>query len=123
MPPKKLNQISGMPQIRVALGGWQLPITLKKLNQVMVNGFTQNTYTNINFKGVVQPLSPRKIMLKPEGERAWTWLQIHCYGSTMNLDVGDKIIYNDVRYKIMNNNDYTANGYEEYECILDFQGT
>lgn len=74
---KNLNDISGMPQMRRAFAGWTKQITLTRVAQKVVNGLVIDSTTQFSFKGTIQPLNPKAIMLKPEGQRAWTWLQIH----------------------------------------------
>ncbi len=109
MPPKKINQISGMPQISAAFAGWETSITLVKITQTIVEGFVQDAETEVTFKGVIQPLMPKAIALKPEGQRDWGWLMIHCFTGALNLSTNDKIIYNSQRYKVMAIRDYTLN--------------
>lgn len=142
-----LNKISGMPQLVNAFNGWASNITLYKRTQVIIDGLVRygampsrwdepNEYydtqgvkwdspippvTKISFRGVIQPLSPKQIALKPEGQRAWEWLQIHCLSGSLNLTTNDQIIYNGQDYKIMATNDYSLNGYIEYHLIRDYQ--
>lgn len=142
------NRVSGMPQIGAAFAGWLQVITIKKRNQTVVDALVTygapatwdgsgdadawdvpgETYdkplppvTAITFKGTIQPLSPKLIALKPEGQRAWEWLQIHCFSGPLNLRNNDQIIYNGKDYKIMGINDYSLNGFIEYHAIEDYQ--
>ncbi len=110
-----------MPKITAAFNGWGSAITLQKVVQTVVNSFVTETITPVTFQGVIQPLSPRAIQLKPEGQRSFEWLQIHCYSSRVNLDNNDRIIYNGKRYKIMANNDYSNNNYIEYHAVKDYE--
>lgn len=117
-----LNQISGMPQINPAFSGWQTPITLIKITQVTdSNGIVTNNQTSMTFQGVIQPLSPQQVMLKPEGQRAWTWLQIHCFSGPQNLTTNDLVTYNGIEYKIMGVLDYSLDNYIEYNLIKNYQ--
>ena len=118
---KTLDQLSGMPQMRVAFGGWTQPITLQIIEQTVVDGFVIDVPRNFTFTGTIQPLSPNKIMLKPEGQRAWEWLQIHCIASSEALKPNDRIIYNDRKFKIMAQNDYSLNNFIEYHAVLDYE--
>lgn len=119
---KKLNQISAMPQMEAAFSGWAIQITLVVISQIVdANGFVTNSERNISFEGTVQPLEPNKIMLKPEGQRSFEWLQIHCLDRNANLNTNDRIVYNSQKYKIMAKNDYSLNNYVEYHAIQDYQ--
>lgn len=119
----KLSDRHAGPQITTALNGWESKLILVRITQSVVNdGLVQENAQQIEFSGVVQPLSPKQLLLKPEGERAWTWLQIHVMNnSPMNLNDNDRIMYRGRKYKIMARNDYTANGYMEYHAVEDFQ--
>ena len=117
-----LGSISGMPQISAAFCNWGVPLLLVRISQQIVNGFVQEYPQEIPFHGVVQPLSPKQLMLKPEGERAWTWLQVHVQASSpVKLTPNDRFMYNCQKYKVMARLDYTANNYVEYHAVQDFQ--
>lgn len=77
--------------------------------------------TAITFRGVIQPLQPKTIALKPEGQRAWEWLQIHCFSGPLNLDDDDQIIWQGRNYKVMGVYNYELNGYIEYHLVRDYQ--
>ncbi len=118
---KPLNHYSGMPQISSAFMGWMTNITLGLITQEIIDGLTVDTQTDITFKGVIQPLKPQEIALKPEGLRDWIWLQIHCFSGILNLEPNDRIIYNGVKYKVMGIKDYSLDNYIEYHVIQDYQ--
>ncbi|MCK5591648.1 MAG: hypothetical protein KAI72_06810 [Candidatus Pacebacteria bacterium] len=117
---KTLNQTSGMPKINCAFAGWQTNISVLVITQEIIDGFATDFEKTIEFKGVIQPLSPRKIMLKPEGQRAFEWLQVFCASMTLILKPNDKIIYNEKRYKLMADNDYSQSNFKEYHIIRDY---
>lgn len=112
-----------MPQMRAAFGGWTTKITMIKRSQSVVNGLVIETDHPLTFKGTVQPLSPRSLMLKPEGQRSWTWLQVHCLASTaLNLKPNDRVVFNGELFKVMADLDYSLNNYIEYHLVKDYQG-
>lgn len=119
---KTLNQITGMPQMEAAFAGWANDITLTVVTQtVQSTGFISNVENTINFKGVIQPLQPNQIALKPEGQRSFKWLQIHCLDRIINLNTNDRIVYNGEKYKVMARKDYSLNNYIEYHVIEDYE--
>lgn len=118
---KKINEISNMPQMGAAFSGWQTSVTITKITQEVVKGLLTSTEVDYTFKGVVQPLNPKSIELKPEGQRAFTWLQIHCFSGNLNLIPNDRIIYNGVTYKVMDIWDYSLNNFIEYHIIQDYE--
>jgi len=118
---KPLNQQSNMPQIVDALSDWQDPITLGVVTQTWSEGDKVETVSQITFTGVIQPLSPKQLSFKPEGERAWKWLQIHDYTGELNLKTDDRIYIDSDKYKVMAVNDYTRNNYIEYHVVRDYE--
>lgn len=119
---KTLNQISGMPQMAAAFAGWMKAITLVRIVQTVdASGFVTNTSTTIKYNGTIQPLDPEQIKLKPDGQRSWQWLQIHAFAGSLNLVTNDRIVFNGVKYKVMNIYDYSLNNFIEYHLIQDYE--
>lgn len=120
--PKKLNEINFMPQMKAAFAGWFSTITLTQIAQVVnADGYMEEKETNIVFKGVIQPMSAEELMLKPDGQRSFEWLQIHCLAGSLNLKTNDRIVYNTRIYKVMSVKDYSLNNYIQYDIVEDFQ--
>lgn len=119
--PKTLNNMSGMPQMGAAFSGWTQSMSVIVISQTVVDGLVVEKSTSRSFNGVIQPLGPKQLMLKPEGERGWQWFMIHCLDSTLDLDINDKIQYNGTLYKVMAVNNYQLNNYIEYHVIADYQ--
>lgn len=109
-----------MPRMAPAFGGWQRKITLQRRIQSVCDGLVETKNVPFTFRGTIQPLSPKQVELKPEGQRQWEWLQIHCQ-SFNKLDGTDQIIYNGKIFKVMGVNDYNQNGYIEYHLVFDYQ--
>lgn len=118
---KLLNEITGQPQVGGVLNGWMSRICIGILRQNIVDGMPIEIINNFNFVGMIQPLSARKLELKPEGLRAFKWLQIFCQSGQLELKEGDKITYGGERFKLMADSDYRNNGYVEYHVIKDYE--
>lgn len=116
-----LKSLSGMPQLDSALTGWEVPLTLVKVFQDIVEGDAVFTEQQINFMGCWQPLRDEELQFKPEGQRSWQWIWIHAKSSELNLQTADKVIFNDKRYKVMSVKDYSLNGFVEYQLIRDLE--
>lgn len=114
---------SGMPQMDTTLCGWEVPLTLVKVVQSVVEGDLVTTETQINFKGVWQPLRDEQLELKPEGQRSWEWIWIHAVASQLNLETADKVMFNNKRYKVMQKKDYGLNSFVEYQLCRDYEET
>ena len=114
---KKLNQLSGMPKMKVAFSGWKSDITLTVITNNIVDGFNTPTETLITFKGTVQPLSAEALELKPDAQRGFEWLQIHVELDKQALSIGDDIDYGGKRYRVKAKKDYSLNNYIEYHIM------
>jgi hypothetical protein len=116
-----IGPLSGMPQMRAAFSGWMQPVKLRRVTQSVCDGLVTDNIQDIIFRGTIQPLSPKQIALKPDGQRAWEWLQIHCLESIADLNINDRIVFNGKFYKIMGQFGYSLNNYIEYHCVRDYQ--
>jgi hypothetical protein len=112
---------TAMPQQRASIGRWAQRMTFTLRTQSIIDdGLVNYTEEDITFRGVLQPLAPKEIMLKPEGQRAWTWLRLQCFSKT-RFNVNDQVTYNGTLYKIMAESDYTLSGSREYHVVRDYQ--
>ena len=108
-----------IPKIQFALNGWESPITLIKITQIIVDYEAVNIEENINFDGVIQLLTDEALKIRPLEERSWEWLMIHTR-TNIKIFTGDLIKYNDKNYKVMFEKDYNLNGYYEYHLVKDY---
>lgn len=112
---------SGMPQMAHVLDGWEVPLTLVKIIQDVVDGDLVYSEIRFNFRGVWQPLRDEQLELKPEGQRSWEWIQLHVKsGSELNLETADKVIFRNELFKVIEKKDYSLNGYVEYQLCKDY---
>lgn len=112
---------SGMPQMDTTLVGWEVPLTLIKITQGIVDGDLVTTEKTINFQGVWQPLKDEALELKPEGQRSWEWIWIHAKASQLNLETADKVLFKNKRYKVIQKKDYGLNSFVEYQLCRDYE--
>lgn len=118
---KNRSLTNNMPNMAETLTGWEVPLTLIKITQSIIEGDAVKTETKINFMGVWQPLRDEQLISKPEGQRSWEWVWIHAKSGQLNLKTQDKVIFNSKRYKIMSVKDYSLNGFVEYELVRDYE--
>lgn len=112
---------TSFPNMANTLNGWEVPLTLVRIKQDVVEGEAVKTEEFVRFLGVWQPLRDEELQFKPEGQRSWEWIWIHAKSGTLNLETQDKVIFNDKRYKIMNVKDYSLNGFIEYQLVRDYE--
>jgi hypothetical protein len=67
------------------------------------------------FEGNVQPMSPRKLMIKPEGQRKFKWWELF---TDLEMAV-DTIIKdrNGLQYRVMASSDWSQAGFYQYQLI------
>lgn len=118
---KNINAALAFPNMATTLYSWEVPLTLEKVIQDVIEGDLVTTTQQIDFKGVWQPLKDEALQFKPEGQRSWEWIWIHAVSSTLNLETADKVIFNQKRYKIVEKKDYSLNGFVEYQLVRDYE--
>lgn len=118
-----LNQNSGtVPDMSGALLNWFQAMTFGLITKATVGFQVVETASEINFQGVWQPLSGRELMLKPEGQRAWSWWWLHADPS-LNLKVDDIVVYKTKQYRVMSKKNYELYQYVEYHLVTDWTGS
>ncbi len=118
-----LNAKAGtVPDVGGAMRDWFQPMTFSRVSKATVAFQVVETAYDTNFRGVLQPLSGRNLQLKPEGQRAWTWLQLHADPS-LTLDVDEVVTYLGVQTRIMSQKDYRLYGFVVYELVQDWTGS
>ena len=118
---KNRNLQNGMPNMANTLNGWEVPISIIKITQSIVDGDVVKGEEQIDFMGVWQPLRDEELQSKPEGQRSWEWYWIHAKSGALNLQTQDKIKFQGKRFKVMAVKDYSLNGFVEYHIVRDYE--
>ena len=117
-----LSSMTNMPQMNTTLIGWQAPLTLQKVIQSISEGDKVETYQTFNFKGVWQPLKSEELQSIPDmGMRSWEWIWLHVEAGSLNLETGDKVVFLNKRFKVMQVKDYSLNSFVEYMLCRDYE--
>ena len=118
-----INARSGsVPDVSGAMTDWFQPMTFTRVVKTVVGFQAVETPTPTDFRGVIQPLGARQLLLKPEGQRAWTWQTLHADPS-LKLDVDEVVTYLGVQTRVMARKDFSLYGYVEYEIVQDWTGS
>lgn len=118
-----LNAAAGtVPNVGGALLDWFQPMVFGVVTKIVTGFQVQETASAISFRGVIQPFSARQLQLKPEGQRAWTWLWLHSDPS-LKLNVDDIVTYLGKQTRVMAQTDYTLYGYLDYHLVQDWEGS
>lgn len=110
----KNRAVGNLPNMSQTIIGWFQPVTFITLQKTVNDDFEEVvTETPVNTQGVVQPPKPEVIEIQPEGIRNWEWLEIHSLPN-LQLNINEYVIYNGLRYKVMQKSNYAAYGYMHY---------
>ena len=115
-------QTGTVPDVSGAMQDYFQNITMSQIVKSVVGFQAVETLTTWSFFGVIQPFTPRQLMLKPEGQRAWTWITLHAEPS-VTLQVDDIMIWNGIQTRVMSRQDFTLYGYLLYELCQDWVAT
>lgn len=110
-----------VPDVSGALRDYFQYLVFTKVSKI-VSGFqVVETPYPINFRGVIQPFTKRQLLLKPEGQRAWSWFTCHS-DPVLTLQVDDVVLWNGKQTRVMGRTDYALYGFVEYELVQDWEG-
>lgn len=113
------DSFNTLPDVSDVLPDWFQKLTFQLVLKEQSDYETVETLTTIETQGVRQPMSAQKLELKPEGQRAWKWETIHCLPD-VKLNVDDIIIFNGVKYRVMQKWNWSEYGYLEYEICQGY---
>ncbi len=112
-----------VPDVSGALTDWFQPMTFESLVKTQVGFQAVETPTVYNFQGIIMNFTERQLMLRPEGERAWTWLLLFA-DFTLELQVDDVVLYKGVQTRVMGREaHYDIYGYVTYKLCQDWTGS
>lgn len=111
-----------VPDVSGGLKDYFQPMTFTLVGKQVVDFQALETPTNVTFQGVIQPFSERQLLLKPEGQRSWTWYTLHA-DPVLTLQTDDVVLYLGVQTRVMSRKDFTIYGYVEYTLVQDWTGS
>lgn len=114
------NSFNTLPNVSEVLPDWFQKMTFDVVTKTIVNYEVVEVLTTISTEGVRQPMSAQSISIKPEGQRAWKWETLHCLPN-VKLNIDDIVIFNGVKYRVMNQWNWDEYGYLEYEICQAYE--
>lgn len=115
------DKCGDIPDVSGALTSYYQNLVFELVTKTVSGYQVVETPTIINFRGVVQPFTERQLLLKPEGQRAWTWFLIHS-DPVLTLNVDDVGLFKGVQTRVMSRKDYGLYGFVEYHWVQDWTG-
>jgi hypothetical protein len=120
-------QTGTIPNMRDTMADWFQYLIFAKVTKTTEAFQVVETMTEISFWGTIQPLNPRELKLLPEGERAWSYFQIHAQsepgGALISLNVDDVGIFLGKQTRVMSRKDYALYSYTELVFLQDWTGS
>jgi hypothetical protein len=110
-----------VPDVSGALQDYMQPMVFEHLQKTVVGFQNVETPVPINFQGTSQPFTDRQLLLKPEGQRAWSWFLLHA-DPTLTLQVDDVVIWKGKQTRVMSRKDFDLYGFVEYHLVQDWAG-
>lgn len=106
------------PNMDAAFWNWTRPSDLQLVTTVVANYETTEMPTvTVPFQGVLEPIHPRKLMVKPENQRRWKWWDLW---TTKLLELNNIIIDGENKqYRVMSVIDWSNGRYRQYELVQD----
>ena len=112
---------TGLPQMGEVLPSWFQPMTFTLVTKSLVDYEVQEVLVTVTTQGVRQPMSAQELAIKPDGQRGWKWETIHCLPN-VKLKLDDIIIFDTVKYRVMQKWDWSEYGYLEYHICQAYEG-
>jgi hypothetical protein len=120
---RPLNVQTGtVPDVSGALKDNFQNLSFDLVTKTVVGFSVQESTTPVSFWGLVQPFTTRDLLIKPEGQRAWTWLWIFAE-PVLKLQVDDVLVFLGKQTRVMSRKDFTLYGYVSYACVQDWTGS
>ncbi len=109
-----------VPNLFDGIRDWMQNMQFGKITRTnQINGLAKEITTPVNFQGFIQPLKFRELLLKPEGQRAWSWYDLYADCSLV-LEVDDIVIWNSKQTRVMARKDWTQQGFVNYQLVQDW---
>ncbi len=104
------------PIMAEAMDGMMIQVQFALLNKTQQNFDTIETIKKVAyFLGSLQPLHPRALLVKPEGQRQWKWWKLW---TATALPVDSYVMDAQGRqYRVMSSQDWSQASYREYDCV------
>lgn len=110
-----------VPDVSGALQDYYQTLVFTQIVKTVVGFQVVETPNPINFRGTIQPFTKRQLLLKPEGQRAWSWFSCHS-DPVLTLKVDDVVLWNGKQTRVMAQTNYGLYGYMVYELVQDWTG-
>jgi hypothetical protein len=102
-----------------ALRDWLQPLVYAPIKKTVMGFQVVETQNQVQFTGVVQPFTDRQLLLKPIGQRAWTWAMLHA-NTNLLLDVDDVVFFQGAATRVMAREVFGTYGFVILHLVQDW---
>ena len=110
---------AGLPDVSQAIMQMFQPCTVGIIKSTLVNGRIQTVVQKyVDTQGVRVPRK-RPLVISKTGERYWNAQDIYFLSDTL-LNADDIFLFNKMQYRVMESQDWTEYGFNQYGCLQDY---
>lgn len=111
-----------VPDVSGAIQDYYQYMVFTRVVKTVQNFQVVETPTAINFRGLIEPFTEKRLEMKPEGQRQWSWFEVTSDAS-LQLVPDEVITYQNVQYRVMSLKNMQLYGYMQYEIVQDYIGS
>lgn len=111
---------SPLPDMSGTIRGYFRPLVMVRVRKTVKDCRVSESQVEIRCAGMIQPFGSRDLRMKPEGQRSWKWVMLHCTPDVA-LENDEEFTIHGTRYRVMAQFPYQDYGYRQYELVQDYQ--
>ena len=119
--PLDMQAMGTVPDVSGALQDYYQSMVFTPVTKTVSGYQVIETANPINFRGAVQPFSERRLLMKPEGQRSWSWFLLFS-DTALIVNTDDVVLWRGKQTRVMARKDYALYGYVQYELVQDWTG-
>lgn len=110
-----------LPNLTNAVLAWAQQLEFVVASKSIEDFDIKESYITYRVLGTKQPLKAQTIAIKPEGQRAWKWYELHL-SPQAKINIDDVISFGgcDV-FRVYGKEDFSEYGYVRYEIAQGFK--